>query len=173
MRAQACINAVLQALHVHCGHTQLPRTAVYLSVLSRRMRDCCAGQKPVLKSKQGAFQIVNSVEMFKPLSKFTKQARRARLCCMPRLLLVCVQLQAFHDLPGFAAMPGEPASVSRQQSHVALTTKVCCSWWMACWCHVFNPVPAYLVLDRKGTPLSVQLVNGQPHAIPETLYERF
>ncbi|KAK9840915.1 hypothetical protein WJX81_000140 [Elliptochloris bilobata] len=31
------------------------------------------GQKPVLKSKQGAFQIVNSVEMFKPLSKFTKQ----------------------------------------------------------------------------------------------------
>jgi hypothetical protein len=40
---------------------------------------CCgaaaAGQKPVLKSKQGAFQIVNSVEMFKPLSKFTKQAR--------------------------------------------------------------------------------------------------
>lgn len=33
------------------------------------------GQKPVLKSKQGAFQIVNSVEMFKPLSKFTKQAR--------------------------------------------------------------------------------------------------
>lgn len=31
----------------------------------------------MLKSKQGAFQIVNSVEMFKPLSKFTKQARSA------------------------------------------------------------------------------------------------
>ena len=36
---------------------------------------CGAGQKPVLKSKQGAFQIINSVEMFKPISKFTKQAR--------------------------------------------------------------------------------------------------
>ena len=43
---------------------------------------CCGvatGQKPVLKSKQGAFQIVNSVEMFKPLSKFTKQARPVSL----------------------------------------------------------------------------------------------
>jgi len=40
------------------------------------LRRGAAGQKPVLKSKQGAFQIVNSVEMFKPLSKFTKQARR-------------------------------------------------------------------------------------------------
>jgi glyoxylate carboligase len=31
------------------------------------------GQKPILKSKQGAFQIVNIVEMFRPITKFTKQ----------------------------------------------------------------------------------------------------
>ena len=81
-RAQACFTAVLQALHVPL-RTPLRRNTELLSGTSlRRMRGCCAGQKPVLKSKQGAFQIVNSVEMFKPLSKFTKQARRARLCCM-------------------------------------------------------------------------------------------
>ena len=57
-------------------HPPLRRTAASRSVASlERMRGGCAGQKPVLKSKQGAFQIVNSVEMFKPLSKFTKQAR--------------------------------------------------------------------------------------------------
>ncbi|MBT4936699.1 acetolactate synthase large subunit [Candidatus Peregrinibacteria bacterium] len=31
------------------------------------------GQKPIKKSKQGAFQIVDIVEMMKPLTKFTKQ----------------------------------------------------------------------------------------------------
>ncbi len=36
----------------------------------------------MLKSKQGAFQIINSVEMFKPISKFTKQARRAPSCAL-------------------------------------------------------------------------------------------
>ena len=31
------------------------------------------GQKPIKKSKQGQFQIINTVEMFRPLTKFTKQ----------------------------------------------------------------------------------------------------
>ncbi len=31
------------------------------------------GQKPIKKSKQGQFQIVNVVDMMKPLTKFTKQ----------------------------------------------------------------------------------------------------
>ncbi len=31
------------------------------------------GQKPILKSKQGAFQIVNIVEMMQPITKYTKQ----------------------------------------------------------------------------------------------------
>ena len=32
-----------------------------------------SGQKPILKSKQGAFQIVNIVDLFKPITKYTKQ----------------------------------------------------------------------------------------------------
>ncbi len=31
------------------------------------------GQKPIRKSKQGHFQIVNVVEMMEPITKFTKQ----------------------------------------------------------------------------------------------------
>ena len=31
------------------------------------------GQKPIMKSKQGAFQIVDIVEMMRPITKFTKQ----------------------------------------------------------------------------------------------------
>ena len=31
------------------------------------------GQKPVLKSKQGAFQIIDTVGLFNPLTKFNKQ----------------------------------------------------------------------------------------------------
>jgi acetolactate synthase-1/2/3 large subunit len=31
------------------------------------------GQKPIKRSKQGSFQIVNTVEMFKPLTKFSRQ----------------------------------------------------------------------------------------------------
>jgi len=31
------------------------------------------GQKPIRKSKQGAFQVINTVELMKPVTKFTKQ----------------------------------------------------------------------------------------------------
>lgn len=31
------------------------------------------GQKPILKSKQGAFQIVDTVQLFQRISKFSKQ----------------------------------------------------------------------------------------------------
>lgn len=31
------------------------------------------GQKPILKSKQGAFQIVDIVSMLRPITKFAKQ----------------------------------------------------------------------------------------------------
>lgn len=31
------------------------------------------GQKPVLKSKQGAFQIIDTTSVFRPLCKYTKQ----------------------------------------------------------------------------------------------------
>ena len=33
------------------------------------------GQKPVLKSKQGTFQIIDTVGLFAPLTKFNKQVR--------------------------------------------------------------------------------------------------
>jgi hypothetical protein len=34
---------------------------------------CSTGQKPVLKSKQGAFQIIETTSVFRPLCKYTKQ----------------------------------------------------------------------------------------------------
>ena len=42
------------------------------------------GQKPVLKSKQGAFQIIDTVGLFAPLTKFNKQVRSSAgiLLCM-------------------------------------------------------------------------------------------
>ena len=78
-RAPTCYSAVLAALYVHpWAHSAALQCRIAISDSSRLICSCCAGQKPVLKSKQGAFQIVNSVEMFKPLSKFTKQARLPR-----------------------------------------------------------------------------------------------
>ena len=37
------------------------------------------GQKPILKSKQGAFQIVDIVKLFHNVTKFCKQASQSRM----------------------------------------------------------------------------------------------
>jgi acetolactate synthase-1/2/3 large subunit len=42
------------------------------------------GQKPILKSKQGAFQIVDIVKLFHNVTKFCKQARRPPVQARPR-----------------------------------------------------------------------------------------
>ena len=39
------------------------------------------GQKPILKSKQGAFQIVDIIKLFHNVTKFCKQVRSTPPCC--------------------------------------------------------------------------------------------
>jgi acetolactate synthase-1/2/3 large subunit len=54
------------------GATNLVTAAAYAQLGAMPML-MITGQKPIKKSKQGRFQIVNIVEMMRPLTKFTKQ----------------------------------------------------------------------------------------------------
>ncbi len=54
------------------GATNLVTPAAYAQLGAMPMM-MITGQKPIMKSKQGQFQIVDVVEMMKPLTKFTKQ----------------------------------------------------------------------------------------------------
>lgn len=54
------------------GATNLVTAAAYAQLGAMPML-MITGQKPVKKSKQGRFQIVNVVEMMRPITKFTKQ----------------------------------------------------------------------------------------------------
>lgn len=54
------------------GATNLVTSAAYAQ-LGGMPALFITGQKPIKKSKQGSFQIINTVEMFKPITKMTKQ----------------------------------------------------------------------------------------------------
>lgn len=54
------------------GATNLVTAAAYAQLGGMPML-MITGQKPIMKSKQGQFQIVNIVDMMKPLTKYTKQ----------------------------------------------------------------------------------------------------
>jgi len=54
------------------GATNLVTPAAY-AFLGAMPMVMITGQKPIKKSKQGLFQIINVVEMMKPITKFTKQ----------------------------------------------------------------------------------------------------
>jgi len=54
------------------GATNLMTAAAYAELGAMPML-MITGQKPIKKSKQGLFQIINIVEMMQPLTKFTKQ----------------------------------------------------------------------------------------------------
>ncbi len=54
------------------GATNLVTAAAYAQLGAMPML-MITGQKPIKKSKQGRFQIINTVEMMRPISKFTKQ----------------------------------------------------------------------------------------------------
>ena len=54
------------------GATNLVTTAAYAQLGAMPMM-MITGQKPVKKSKQGRFQIIDVVEMMRPITKFTKQ----------------------------------------------------------------------------------------------------
>lgn len=54
------------------GATNFVTAAAYAQLGAMPMM-MITGQKPVRKSKQGAFQIINTVDMMRPVTKFTKQ----------------------------------------------------------------------------------------------------
>lgn len=54
-------------------------TAVAYAQLGAMPAFFITGQKPIKKSKQGHFQIINTVEMMRPITKFTKQVVDAQL----------------------------------------------------------------------------------------------
>jgi len=54
------------------GATNLVTAAAYAQLGGMPML-MITGQKPIMKSKQGQFQIINIVDMMKPLTKYTKQ----------------------------------------------------------------------------------------------------
>lgn len=54
------------------GATNLVTAAAYAELGGMPLM-MITGQKPIRKSKQGAFQIINTVEMMKPVTKMTKQ----------------------------------------------------------------------------------------------------
>ena len=72
-------------------------TAVAYSQLGGMPVLFITGQKPVKKSKQGHFQVINTVEMMRPLTKLTKQIIHAQV--IPSLIRNCVKL-AKEERPG-------------------------------------------------------------------------
>ena len=78
------------------GATNL-MTAVAYSQLGGMPVLFITGQKPVKKSKQGHFQVINTVEMMRPLTKLTKQIIHAQV--IPSLIRNCVKL-AKEERPG-------------------------------------------------------------------------
>lgn len=85
------------------------------------------GQKPIKKSKQGNFQIINTVEMFKPLTKSTKQIINGEM--IPSLVREAFRLAkeerpgAVHlELPEDVAdemVTGNPISISNPRRPIA------------------------------------------------------
>jgi acetolactate synthase-1/2/3 large subunit len=85
------------------------------------------GQKPIKKSKQGNFQIINTVEMFKPLTKSTKQIINGEM--IPSLVREAFRLAkeerpgAVHlELPEDIAdeiVTGNPISISNPRRPIA------------------------------------------------------
>jgi len=78
------------------GATNLVTSAAYAQLGAMPLM-MITGQKPISKSKQGQFQIVDVVNMMRPLTKFTKQIVDANN--IPSLVRECVRL-AEEERPG-------------------------------------------------------------------------
>ncbi len=85
------------------------------------------GQKPVLKSKQGAFQIIDTVGLFAPLTKFNKQVGPySQLCrCLLHAREATTPLTSFHgyrDLQGCARNVGCMCQMIEPSSQSSITS---------------------------------------------------
>ena len=74
------------------------------------------GQKPIKKSKQGLFQIIDVIEMMRPITKSTKQIVNADL--IPILIREAFR-QATHERPGAVHLE-LPEDIAQENSDVSL-----------------------------------------------------
>lgn len=93
------------------GATNLVTAAAYAQLGAMPMM-MITGQKPIKKSKQGKFQIVDVVEMMKPLTKFTKQVVDGHT--IPPLIRECFRL-AERERPGAVHLE-LPEDIAREDS---------------------------------------------------------
>ena len=97
------------------GATNLVTAAAYAELGGMPML-MITGQKPIKKSKQGKFQIVDVVEMMKPLTKFTKQIVDGHT--IPPLIRECFRL-AERERPGAVHLE-LPEDIAREDSECPL-----------------------------------------------------
>jgi len=93
------------------GATNLVTAAAYAQLGGKPML-MITGQKPIKKSKQGQFQILDIVHMMKPLTKFTKQIVSAHL--IPSLVRECFRL-AEEERPGAVHLEF-PEDIAREET---------------------------------------------------------
>lgn len=98
------------------GATNL-MTAVAYAQLGAMPALFITGQKPIRRSKQGHFQIINTVEMMQPLTKSTKQVIEAQL--IPAMIREAFKL-ATEERPGAVhlELPEDIARETVQHSYV-------------------------------------------------------
>ncbi len=92
------------------GATNLVTPAAYAQLGAMPMV-MITGQKPIKKSKQGKFQIIDVVEMMRPLTKFTKQVNHAAL--LPSIVREAFRL-AQEERPG-AVHIELPEDIAREE----------------------------------------------------------
>ncbi len=97
------------------GATNLVTAAAYAQLGGMPLL-MITGQKPIKKSKQGQFQIVDVVEMMKPLTKFTKQIVNAGY--IPTLVRECFRL-AEAERPGAVHLE-LPEDIAREETDATI-----------------------------------------------------
>ncbi len=115
-------------------------TAVTYAQLGAMPAVFITGQKPIKRSKQGHFQIINTVEMMRPITKFTKQVVDAQL--IPSLVRESFKL-AVEERPGAVHLE-LPEDIAREEIQDAV---------------IFAPIKARRPLaENKAINEAVQLI---------------
>jgi len=100
------------------GATNFVTAAAYAQLGAMPML-MITGQKPVKRSKQGQFQIINAIELFKPVTKFTKQIIHA--AAIPATVREAFR-QAEEERPG-AVHIELPEDIAAEESDAVLLAR--------------------------------------------------
>lgn len=127
------------------GATNLVTPAAYANLGGMPML-MITGQKPIKKSKQGRFQIINVVQMMKPLTKYTKTAVNANnIASMVRESFKCAQ----EERPG-AVHIELPEDIARED----------------CDSDVFEVQKVrYPVASKETIAMALEMIQGAKHPL--------